>query len=143
MEDLKNRQLVAVVRFLDESDAETVKYPSKMKDYEYLLPLGSVGTEEYAVVSPQVPLTRNSMKVVKIREIRQLADQRHEGDLKPVVAAFSTRGFLEWTERLAKKKALMAQIEKKVAERSKVAQLEALAGDDPEARALLDALRAL
>lgn len=116
---------------------------SEKRDYEYLLPEGATGEEKFAVVSPSNKMTLGGLKIVRITAVRPTTEQEYAGDLKPVVAAFAVAPYLEWTEKLAKRRALMIQVEKKVSERSKIAQLEALAGDDPEARQLLDALKAL
>ncbi len=137
-------RFIAVARFTDEDEENSYGHRGKAaRDYEYLLPESATGSEKFAVVTPSSRTTLGDMKLVRIKEIKSVAEQEFPGDLKPVVAAFDTDEFLVWSQKLAKRKSLMVQIEKKVSERSKIAQLEALAGDDPDARMLLDALKAL
>jgi hypothetical protein len=132
---------IAVCRFVE--DDEFARQPSQRRDYEYLLPSGATGDEDYCVVCTADTISIQKMKIVKIKSVKAAVEQDYPGDLKTVVAAFSTRDYIAERTRLAKRKSLLVQIEKKISERSKIAALEALAGDDPEAQALLDALKAL
>lgn len=134
-------RFIAVARFAE--DDEYVHQASQRKDYEYLLPVNATGKEDYAVVCTADTISIQKMKIVRIKSVKEAVEQEYPGDLKTVVAAFSAEDYKTERTRLAKRRSLLVQIEKKISERTKIAALEALAGDDPEARALLDALKAL
>lgn len=137
---------IAVCHFVAEDDPAYEKSRSRKDGYEYLLPESYSADSEvpgYAVVCAPDRMNLVDFKVVKIRAVREMTEQQYEGNLKQVVAVFSTDEYVAAKEKLAKKAALLVQIEKKVAERSKVKALEDIAGSDPEARALLEAFKAL
>lgn len=136
---------VAVVVFDEESE-----YPAKKnvaREYEYLLPDDAPESPTWVVVratahTESIDLASH-MKIVRVKAVRTVADSYYEGVLKPVVAAFTTDWWKEELDRAKKRASLLAKIERKVSERSKIAQLEALLGEDAEARELLEEFKSL
>lgn len=145
---MSNRKIV-VVNYYDENEDVMGQYTglraNRTKNYEYLAPEGATGNEKFAVVcvSSKISQKKDGLKIVKIVEFRELTTQQFEGDLKSVVAVLDTDAFERDETRRAEKKALLSKIEKKLSERTKITQLEALIGDDEEAAALLAAYKAL
>lgn len=114
------------------------------QEYEYLAPESAKGTEKFAVVCPKGAVNNaGNLKVVRVLRFKDMKEKVFDGDLKPVVDLVDTDAFEEQQARYVRKKQVMAQIEQKISERSKISQLEALAGDDPEALALLKELKNL
>ena len=116
------------------------------QEYEYLAPEGATGEEKYAVVvctKDGKIRDSGSLKVVRVLAFRELVNQEYDGELKSVVALVDTSAYLKSEDVRVQKRKLLAQIEKKISERSKLSQLEALADDDEEAKALLAAFKAL
>lgn len=115
-------------------------------EYEYLAPDGATGEEKYAVIACTKDgkiRDAGSLKIVRVVAFRDAVDQKYDGELKSVVALVDTSAYLKSEDVRVQKRKLLAQIEKKISERSKLSQLEALAGDDEEAKALLAAFKAL
>jgi len=83
------------------------------------------------------------LRIVEILEVKPAREQDYDGRLKPMVAAFMTANYMAEMERVARRAALMKRAEAKVAELSKISALEAIAGNDLEAREILDELKGL
>jgi hypothetical protein len=140
------KTLVASVSFQRSQDVDTVRARAQAeKEYEYILPDGATGKETHGVVfvSDGSVARTSGLRLVTIKEIKELGDAFYNGDLKVMVAAFDIGVYNEILSRRTKKIALMGRVDKVLAESTKIEQLRAAAVSNPEAKELLEQLEKL
>jgi hypothetical protein len=146
-ESLK-KTLVASVTFQRVSDPTVRVRAQDDKQYEYILPDGATGKETHGVVFVDGGTGLHAahvsgLRIVTIKEVKELGDVYYNGDLKLMAAAFDIGVFNDHISKHAKKVALMGRIDKILAESTKVEQLRAAAANNPAAKELLEQLEKL